>query len=248
MKKTIGIIMIIVTIFMTLSLSACVPVDNDYATSSDLSDTASATVKKVSDDVNRPQIMSDDSIMPGFVDISVFDEENYSEIYLGKKFKFNLEVDGDEFSVPTTISKLNKKGWELMDAGQYNDESLIYAHETVSAVFENEQGFKINATFFNSSKSSVKLKKCNIVKIKIENDFYKNSTVYNKFNVNGVNNQMAITDIIDTLGTPSHFYGVSENDYYLDYFITKKDRRNGITVYVNPTDDYITAIEFSYYK
>jgi hypothetical protein len=59
---------------------------------------------------------------------------------------------------------------------------------------------------------------------------------------------MAVTDIIDNLGTPSHFYQVSENAYYLDYFITKKDRRNGITVYINPVDDLITAIEFSYYK
>ena len=59
---------------------------------------------------------------------------------------------------------------------------------------------------------------------------------------------MAITDIINTLGTPSHFYAVSETSYYLDYFITKRDRRNGITVYINPVDDNITAIEFSFYK
>ena len=59
---------------------------------------------------------------------------------------------------------------------------------------------------------------------------------------------MAITDVIDTLGTPSHFYKVSDNSYYLDYFATKKDRRNGITVYINPAEDSITAIEFSFYK
>ena len=71
---------------------------------------------------------------------------------------------------------------------------------------------------------------------------------YNEFSVNGVNNKMAITDIIDTLGTPSHFYGLAENNYYLDYFISKDDRRNGITVYIDPTNDSVTAIEFSYYK
>ena len=59
---------------------------------------------------------------------------------------------------------------------------------------------------------------------------------------------MAITDVINTLGTPSHFYKVSDNLYYLDYFITKKDRRNGITVYINPNEDNIVSIEFSYYK
>ena len=59
---------------------------------------------------------------------------------------------------------------------------------------------------------------------------------------------MAITDIIDTLGTPSHFYGIDESNYYLDYFISQRDRRNGITVYINPSDNAITAIEFSYYK
>lgn len=51
---------------------------------------------------------------------------------------------------------------------------------------------------------------------------------------------MAITDIIDTLGTPSHFYGISENNYYLDYFISRDDRRNGITVYIDPANDSIT--------
>ena len=59
---------------------------------------------------------------------------------------------------------------------------------------------------------------------------------------------MAITDIIHVLGTPSHFYAISDTSYYLDYFISKKDRRNGITVYINPVDDIITKIEFSYYK
>ena len=86
------------------------------------------------------------------------------------------------------------------------------------------------------------------MKVIIKNDFYKNHDKYNHFSVNGINNKMAITDIINILGTPSHFYRVSEKSYYLDYFITKKDRRNGITVYINPQDDSITSIEFSYYK
>ena len=86
------------------------------------------------------------------------------------------------------------------------------------------------------------------VRLISEYNFYQNTEAYNEFNVNGVNNRMAITDIIDTLGTPSHFYGISENNYYLDYFISRDDRRNGITVYIDPANDSITAIEFSYYK
>ena len=101
---------------------------------------------------------------------------------------------------------------------------------------------------YNSSRSSVKLSKCYVVKIFIENDFYKDSENYKKFNINGITNSMAITDVIHTLGTPSHFYKVSDSCYYLDYFITKKDRRNGITVYINPIDDLILSVEFSYYK
>ena len=68
----------------------CDPVDKNYAVSSDKTATVKDTAPKpVSDDVKRPDIMSDDMVMPRFVDISVFDEENYADIYLGKKFKFN---------------------------------------------------------------------------------------------------------------------------------------------------------------
>ncbi len=149
--------------------------------------------------------------------------------------------------MPTNLSALNKKGWQLVESGPYDSESLIYACDSVEAFFEKENVI-IKATFFNSSNSSVMLKKCSIVKFRIENDFYTSPESYNEFNVNGINNKMAITDIIDTLGTPSHFYGVSEDNYYLDYFISEKDRRNGITVYINPTEDSISAVEFSYYK
>ena len=186
--------------------------------------------------------------MPQFVDISVFDEENYSEVYLGKRFKFNITYADDEFTVPTKLSVLKKKGWRLVENSQYDEESLVYACDYVQMVLEKDGGAKITATFYNSSNSSVQLKKCNIVKFKIENNFYTNGEAFNEFNVNGINNKMAITDIIDTLGTPSHFYGTAENDYYLDYFISEKDRRNGITVYINPSEDSVNAVEFSYYK
>ncbi|MGN0451571.1 MAG: hypothetical protein ACI4FN_05625 [Acutalibacteraceae bacterium] len=245
MKRIISFVVAFAAVAMLFS--ACSPVDKDYGASSDNSGGSASVLKTATDDARHPKIMSDDKVMPQFVDISLFDEEDYSEVYLGKKFKFNVTFAGDEFDVPTNLSALNKKGWELVESGPYDSESLIYACDSVEAFFEKEN-VKIKATFFNSSNSSVMLKKCSIVKFRIENDFYTNTEAYNEFNVNGINNKMAITDIIDTLGTPSHFYGVSEDNYYLDYFISEKDRRNGITVYINPTDDSVTAIEFSYYK
>ena len=245
MKNKLGLFAVIITVFMILLISACSPVDRDYAVSSEES---VSSVKSAPEDVAHPEIMSDDKIMPQFVDISVFDEENYSEVYLGKRFKFNITYADDEFTVPTKLSVLKKKGWRLVENSQYDEESLVYACDYVQMVLEKDDGAKITATFYNSSNSSVQLKKCNIVKFKIENNFYTNGEAFNEFNVNGINNKMAITDIIDTLGTPSHFYGTAENDYYLDYFISEKDRRNGITVYINPSEDSVNAVEFSYYK
>ena len=121
-------------------------------------------------------------------------------------------------------------------------------NNSVNLYFENEMGIKIFAQVYNSSRSSKKLDECYIVKFKIDNAFYTNPEDYMAFDVNGINNSMAITDVVNLLGVPSHFYKVSDTSYYLDYFITKKDRRNGITVYVNPIEDSITAIEFSYYN
>lgn len=245
MKRIISFIAVLAAV--AALFSACSPVDKDYGASSESAEDGVSVVKTASDDTERPDIMSDDKIMPQFVDISLFDEENYSEVYLGKRFKFNVSFAGDEFGVPTTLSALNKKGWQLVESGSYDEESLIYACDSAEAFFEKGSA-KIKATFFNSSNSSVTLKKCSIVKFRIDNDFYTSPDAYNEFNVNGINNKMAITDIIDTLGTPSHFYGLSEDNYYLDYFISEKDRRNGITVYINPADDSVTAVEFSYYK
>lgn len=248
MKNKFILAAVLSLISSVLLLTACSPVDKNYAVSSESPVTSISPVKSAPDDVNRPDIMSDDKIMPQFVDISVFDEENYSEVYLGKKFKFNVTYAGDEFTVPTKLSVLQKKGWRLVETSQYDEESLVYACDFVETVLERQDGTKITATFYNSSNSSVRLEKCNIVKFKIENDFYTNADAFNEFNVNGINNKMAITDIIDTLGTPSHFYGIADNSYYLDYFISEKDRRNGITVYINPSEDTVTAVEFSYYK
>lgn len=248
MKKRAFITAILLIFSLLLCLSSCEPIDKSYASTQSETASEPKKAKKAPENVKRPKIMSDDTIMPQYVDISVFDEENYSAVYLGKKFKISAEFAGEEFTVPATVGNMESHGWTLAENSAYDKESLVYAGESVDTVFVNEDGVQVNAKFYNSSQSSVKLSKCNIVKFKIINDFYSSPDNFHEFNINGVNNKMAITDIIDTLGTPSHFYGIDESNYYLDYFISQRDRRNGITVYINPSDDAITAIEFSYYK
>lgn len=238
---------LVISVLLCFVFVACEPADKDYGTQSETASVVDNT-KEVKDEEIDVPIMSSDRVMSNFFDISLFDEENYSDIYLGKKFKIEAEFLGKELTVPTTIEEMESKGWTLAEGNEYNSNALVFAYETISATFVNADGVILKAQFYNSSKSSVKLSECYIVKFRIDNDFYTDSAGYNSFNINGIINTMAVTDIINTLGTPSHFYQVSENSYYLDYFITKKDRRNGITVYINPVDDLITAIEFSYYK
>lgn len=241
--KKFALIMALVTV--VLSFAACSPIDKNYGVESE--------VAKVEDNATPftekdKKIMSSDRIMGKYFDISLFDEENYADIYLGKRFKIDASYADYEIKVPSKLDEMEKIGWNLSEGNIYAKGSLVFAYETVDATLEDKNGLKMAVQFYNSSKSSVKLSECYIVKFRIINDFYENPQGYKSFDVNGINNQMAITDIINILGTPSHFYKVADNNYYLDYFITKKDRRNGITVYINPQDDSITSIEFSYYK
>ncbi len=250
MKKRFRLFLLCCALFSVLSLTSCNPLDQDYGTHSEPSETdgTSTSSSSAAESIPQPEIMSLDRVMSQFVDISLYDEENYSAVYLGKRFKFQVRYVGDDFSLPTKIATLAKSGWTLSDKNEYDEESSIFAGESINAVFEREDGKTITATFYNSANNSVKLKKCNIVKFRIENDFYTDPGNFSEFNVNGLTNRMAVTDIIDTLGMPSHFYSISKDEYYLDYFITEKDKRNGITVYINTTDDAVTAVEFSYYK
>ena len=240
-----NIAMILVFGLLACIFSACSPIDKNYGVTSEVANKNSAK-SAVSDE--ELVIMSSDRVMSKYFDISLFDEENYADIYLGKKFNISATFAGYKLNVPAKIEELQAIGWELAEGNAYNENSLVFAYETIDAVLEDKNGLKVSVQFYNSSRSSVKLSECYIVKFIIKNDFYKNHDKYNHFSINGINNKMAITDIINILGTPSHFYRVSEKSYYLDYFITKKDRRNGITVYINPQDDSITSIEFSYYK
>ena len=242
-KKVFSLLMAFV---LMLSFSACSDIDPDYGVSEEKK-TEQSTKDNANYDVNT-KIMSSDRVMSNYFDISLFDEENYSEIYLGKKFEIDAKYVGASLPVPTKIDEMKDLGWTLAEGNEYNEKSLVFAYETIDVLFENESGIKLHAKCYNSSRSSVKLEKCHVVKFRIDNDFYTDSSNYHAFNINGITNTMAITDVINTLGVPSHFYEVSKECYYLDYFITKRDRRNGITVYINPVDDTVTAVEFSFYK
>lgn len=244
MTLTKKILALVSVLCIAVFVIGCNPVDNDYGVVSDTAkeDTPSSVSQQ------EHEIMSSDRVVSKYFDISLFDEENYADIYLGKKFKIDATYAGEELKVPTKIEDLEKNGWKLAEGNTYDKNSLVFAYETIDAVIQNKDGLKIAVQFYNSSRSSVKLSKCYIVKYRIENDFYANPESYSAFDISGIKNTMAITDIINTLGTPSHFYKVSDSSYYFDYFITQKDRRNGITIYVNPLDDSITSIEFSYYK
>lgn len=236
--------LILICVFV-LSLCGCKTADKTYGEVNEsevVSDAASGGSTAL------PEITSLDSKMSKYFDISLFDEENYADIYLGKKFEINAVYANSYFSVPTTIEEIAKSGWELVSGSDYDENSLVYAKETVELKLKNEDGAKITALFYNSSNSSVRLSKCDIVKFHVNNNYPKEKKDYDKFNVCGVTNTAVITDIVQILGTPSHFYEKTENSYYFDYFLEKRDRRNKIRVYVDLEDDAVTAVEFSNYK
>ena len=240
MKK---IVSLLITITLLFGLSACSQVDKNYGVTEDVKSSGAASTAND----ESSEIISLDQKMSNYFDITLFDEENYSEIYLGKKFEYDVTYDGCNIAVPQKMEKFIQSGWQLAEGSSYNENSLIFAKETVSLNFVNQNGATVWALFYNSSNKSIKLIDCEIVKFKIDNNF-QTTDDYKKFDVNNITNTSSVTELIDILGTPSHFYQVTDNDYYFDYFLTKKDRRNKIRVYVNLFEDAITAIEFSYYK
>lgn len=246
MKK---IFSVLTCFLLLLSLTACEKMDPKYGQS----EAKAAKEEKTEDAVLKEQtqiseIKSSDEVMPLYFDISLYDEENYSDIYLGEDFKHQITYAGSTLVVPTDYSNMAEKGWSLVASDKYSEDSQILVGKSLKVQFVNEYGNQITAVFYNNNKSSVLLKDCPIVKFIIaENNLLVKDSVYTQFWVNGISNECAITDIIESLGAPSHFYSISETKYYLDWFISESDRRNGITVYVDVTEDHIDSIEFSHY-
>lgn len=238
--KLTKILSTVLIVIMLCGICSCAAIPNsnsDLNDGTETEDTASYN--------ELPDIISLDKKMANFFDISLFDEENYSNIYLGKKFKFDITYNDKKLTVPTTIDKLKEKEFFIQQGSEYDSNSYIFAKETVTLKFADANS-SFTALFYNSSNSSIRLNKCNIAKIRLENSLNTRNIVH--FNVNGIDNYSTITDVITILGTPSHFYATSEKDYYFDYFISKSDRRNKIRVFVDLENDFVTAVELSYYK
>ncbi|MBO5357798.1 MAG: hypothetical protein J6A78_00565 [Clostridia bacterium] len=237
LKKLLSLFL---AVALVASLAACAVIpesNNDLSKPDNADDTGSYN--------ELPDIVSLDKKMANYFDISLFDEENYSDIYLGKKFKFDITYNDKKLTVPTTLDKLAEKEFVIQQGSEYDKNSYIFAKETVTLKF-NDANSAFTALFYNSSNSSVRLNKCNIAKIRLENN--QNTKIIVHFNVNGIDNYSTVTDVITILGTPSHFYATTEDTYYFDYFLHKSDRRNKIRVFVDITNDCVTAVEVSYYK
>lgn len=244
MKKLVSLIL---CCLFLIGLTACEKFDDDYGKSSSPKEEVSSDTSSVYEDVKIPEIKSDDSVMPTYLDISLYDEENYADIYLGKNFEYKITYVGSALEVPSSYKKMTKEGWSLSETDEYNEDSQIMAGKSLTVDFVNEYDKKLTAVFYNDKHSSASLKKCPIVKFIVKENIIDANAPYGQFWVNGVSNVSAITDIIECLGFPSHFYKVSENKYYLDWFITESDRRSGITIYIDTAEDHIDSIEFSYY-
>ena len=233
----------IIFVCLFMCLTGCSVFDKDYGMSEP------ATVSEAPKvNVTIPEIMSDDENMPTYFDISLYDEENYADIYLGKNFQYKFTYSGSALSLPATYKNMVKIGWTTLQTEDIKLDSKIMARRSAEVQFKDSFGKELRAVFYNNSNSSKALIACPIVKFIVgENSIYKKESVYGQFWINGVSNDSAITDVIDCLGAPSHFYAVNKNNYYLDYFLTEKDKRSKIRIYINLANDCVTRAEVSLY-
>lgn len=247
MNKFFRMSALLIALLLMLSFVGCKKLDEDYGKSMYVK--GDNTGSDADEEIVYPEIKSSDVVMPNYLDISRYDELNYSSAYLGEKYKFKITYAGSVFTLPTTYENLNKLGWKLSEGGNYNIDSVITAGKNIDALLTNEYGKKINVVFYNSSKSSKKLKKCSVVKLIIpENCLNTSESEYGLFWVNGVTNQSAINNIIEYWGIPTHFYSLSNEHYYFDYFLSKENKKDGVTIHVDPQNDIVLSIEIAYYK
>ncbi len=241
--KKLKLTSLVLAFVMIFCLSGCTIFDKNYGTSVPVS---SESNKKAN--IKIPEIKSDDEIMPTYFDISIYDEENYAGIYLGKDFKYKIAYSGSAIEVPSSYKDMVKAGFKFMENDEIKLDSKITAGKSAKVSFADSYGKQIIAVFYNKSNSIKTLISCPIVKFSVpENFLYNSESLYGQFWVNGVSNESAITDVVECLGEPSHFYAVDGNNYYLDYFLTARDKRSKIRVYINIENDCVTGVEFSLY-
>lgn len=198
--------------------------------------------------VEIPTIKSSDQVMPLYFDISLYDEEDYAQIYLGKNFKYDFTYSGSKLKLPSDYIHLKEQGWTILGE-VYNENSIIKAGETVSIKLANNYDKQLSVTLYNKESTSVKLSECPIVKFAVlENNSLIKNSAYDQFSINGVSNFSTVTDVIYALGAPSHFETFYENEYRLSYFVSKADRRDKITVTVDVENDCVKAVEVAKYN
>ncbi len=239
MKKTVRTVALILLCFFVTFLSACREAETD------LSDNANVLDKEVAAEkyknIDAPEIPSDDTVMTPFLDISFYNVENYSEIYLGDDFKVDALFDNTKISLPATYSEMAKKGFSFIETSDFNENSLLYAGDKQTAYLVNKNGFVLSAVFYNNSNESKKASKCDIVKFELAND----AEQIPNFRINGISSASSLSEAITFLGYPSHFHDEGNGIYLLDYFFSKKDLRNRISLHVNPAEDTVVSISLT---
>ncbi len=239
MKRKITLFLSIVLAVLFIGLTSCSPIDTTSETSEPENKYANIKI---------PEIKSDDEIMPTYFDISLYDEENYADIYLGKDYDLRFTYCGNELNLPTSFDDMKKLGWKIAEGQNCNEKSQILAGKKMTVNFINDYNNILSAVFYNSSNSSELLEDCDLVRFSVnENRSINPESAYGQFWLNGITNDAAITDVIAYLGNPSHFHSEGSGRYYLDFFFNEKDKRNKITVHVDTENDCVIGIEYSKY-
>ncbi len=241
MKKSISRLFILVLVLTLTVLTACSEVDTSSSETASKKNSVDTGYKYK--DVIPPEISSDDRVMSAFIDISLYNVENYAEIYLGKDFKINAVFDGITIKAPADFKFLTDNGFTVADNQAYNGKSLLYAGDKEYITFKSPSGNLLNALFYNDSAKSKAVEDCILVKYECQSNFENNEHL----SVNGVSRSSALSEVITKLGYPSHFHKENDGQYSLDYFLDKKDLRNRITIYANTDEDTVTSVSFSDY-
>ena len=242
MKKSFGRIVVLVLALTLTLLTACSEVETSSSPKK-ASKSNSADAGYRYKDVVPPEISSDDRVMSTFVDISLYNVENYAEIYLGKNFKITAEFDGIKITAPSDYKTLTDNGFTVAENQNYNGDSPLYAGDKQFITFKSPNGNYLNAEFYNDSAKSKAINECVLVKYECKNDDINGACL----TVNGISHSSSLSEVITKLGYPSHFHKEDNGLYSLDYFLDKKDLRNRITVYANTEEDTITSISFCDY-
>ncbi len=238
MKKIFRYSFTVLLIFALTFCVGCKKADRNYGVSA-VSDSASAP--------NVPIIRSSDEIMPLYFDISLFNEENYSDVTLGDKIPLEMIYAGETLAVPSDLATLAAHGFTPQSDGEMIE--TVKAGERLTMTFVNPNGIQLKALFYNPLSTSVALRKCKVVELKIEQNYVlTGNKTFGDFLLNGTHNRSAITDVAGHFGTPSHFHDEHNGLYSIDYYVSNEDHRNKITLWIDTDEDAVHAVMLADYR